>query len=70
MGSAIEVNLVTVGEETMMTNPLTGKWEPMNDMFAILTVFDPATGEPPSSKASRTRRTPATRRWATRCATI
>ena len=44
MGSAIEVGLVTIGSDTMMKNPMNGKWEPMSDMFAILTVFDPGTG--------------------------
>jgi hypothetical protein len=43
MGSAIDVKLVTVDGETMITNPLSGRWERLSDMFAALAVFDPAT---------------------------
>jgi hypothetical protein len=44
MGMSLEVQLVTVGEKTYMTNPLNGKWEVPPDQFKVLSVFDPDTG--------------------------
>jgi hypothetical protein len=44
MGAVVEVKMVTVGGTTMMTNPLSGKWEVLSDQFKILAVFDPASG--------------------------
>jgi hypothetical protein len=44
MGSAIEVSIVTVGDTSMMTNPLSNKWEVIPDSFKVLTVFDPGSG--------------------------
>ncbi len=41
---AVQVKLVAVGEETMMTNPMGGGWETVTDMFKVLTVFDPGSG--------------------------
>ena len=44
MGMSLEVKLVTVGEQTYMTNPLNGNWEVPPDQFKVLSVFDPDTG--------------------------
>jgi hypothetical protein len=44
MGMALEVKTVTVGEKTLMTNPLSGKWEVPPAQFQVLNVFDPANG--------------------------
>jgi len=44
MGMSIEVELVTADGKTMMTNPLTNKWEELTDMFKVLGIFDPGTG--------------------------
>jgi hypothetical protein len=44
MGTLIEVKMVTVGGTTMMTNPLSGKWEILSDQFKVLAVFDPGSG--------------------------
>lgn len=44
MGSTIEVSLVTADETTLMTNPLTGKWEVVPATFEVLSIFDPGTG--------------------------
>ena len=41
---AIEISLVTVGEQTYMTNPISGAWEPAPAAFQVLNVFDPGTG--------------------------
>jgi hypothetical protein len=43
-GMFLEVQIITVGEEIYMTNPLTGKWELLPAQFSILKVFDPNTG--------------------------
>lgn len=43
-GMAVQVELTSVGESAMMTNPLSGKWEEVSDMFKVLTVFDPGSG--------------------------
>lgn len=44
MGMTANISLVTVGAQTMMTNPLSGKWEAAPDSFKVLTVFDPGKG--------------------------
>jgi hypothetical protein len=44
MNMAIQVQVITVGHATYMTNPLSGKWELLPDEFQVLSVFDPATG--------------------------
>jgi hypothetical protein len=44
MGMSLEVKLVTSGEKTYMTNPLTGAWEVPPDQFKVLSLFDPGTG--------------------------
>lgn len=41
---AIEVSLVTVGDQTYMTNPISGAWELAPKAFQVLSVFDPGTG--------------------------
>ena len=41
---AIEVELITVSDQTYMTNPLSGKWEALSNSFEVLNVFDPGTG--------------------------
>ncbi len=43
-GMFLEVQVVSVGEVTYMTNPLTGKWELLPNEFKALSVFDPNTG--------------------------
>ena len=43
-GMFLEVQIITVGEEIYMTNPLTGKWELLPAQFNILGVFDPNNG--------------------------
>ncbi len=43
-GMSIAVQMVTVGSSTLMTNPLSGKWEVPPSQFAVLSVFDPDTG--------------------------
>jgi hypothetical protein len=43
-GMFLEVEIITVGEDIYMTNPLTGKWELLPVQFSILEVFDPNTG--------------------------
>ena len=40
----VEVEVITVGEITYMTNPLTGKWEPLPSEFTAVKLFDPDTG--------------------------
>ncbi len=43
-GMFIEVQLISVGEVTYITNPLTGQWELLPTEFGALSVFDPNTG--------------------------
>ena len=40
----VEVSLITVGEDTYMTNMLSGKWELAPTSFKVLKVFDPSSG--------------------------
>lgn len=44
MGSTVNASLVTADGKTMMTNPLSGKWEEVPTTFQALSVFDPGTG--------------------------
>jgi hypothetical protein len=44
MGMIIQVEVITLGSDTYMTNPLSGKWELLPNEFKVLSVFDPATG--------------------------
>lgn len=41
---AVEVSLISAEGKTMMTNPLTDKWEEVGATFKVLTVFDPGSG--------------------------
>jgi hypothetical protein len=43
-GMFLEVQLISVGEDIYMTNPLSGKWELLPTQFSVLKVFDPNTG--------------------------
>jgi hypothetical protein len=43
-GMTLSVQMVTVGSNTLMTNPLSGKWEAPPSQFAVLSVFDPDSG--------------------------
>lgn len=43
-GMSMTVQMISVGEVTYMTNPLTGKWEALPSQFAVLSVFNPNTG--------------------------
>jgi len=43
-GMSLAVQMITVGSNTLMTNPLSGKWEDPPSQFAVLSVFDPDTG--------------------------
>jgi len=40
----LEAGVITVGEVTFMTNPLTGEWEPLPSEFTAVKLFDPDTG--------------------------
>lgn len=40
----VEVSLITVGEDTYMTNILSNKWELAPTSFKVLKVFDPGSG--------------------------
>lgn len=40
----VEVGVITVGEVTFMTNPLTGEWEPLPNEFTAVRLFNPDTG--------------------------
>ncbi len=44
LGMYLEVQVVSVGEVTYMTNPLTDKWELLPNEFQALSMFDPTTG--------------------------
>lgn len=44
MGMIIKVEVITLGSDTYMTNPLSGKWELLPNEFKVLSVFDPGTG--------------------------
>ncbi len=43
-GFSIQVQVITVGGATYMTNPLSGNWELLPSTFQVLSVFDPASG--------------------------
>ena len=44
MGMLAEVDVITVGDTTYMTNPLTQKWEPLPSRFSAVSIFDPNSG--------------------------
>jgi hypothetical protein len=44
IGMVIQVQVVTIGNDTYMTNPLNGNWELLPNEFKVLSVFDPANG--------------------------
>ena len=43
-GMSMGIQMISVGQVTYMTNPLTGGWEQLPSQFAILSVFNPNTG--------------------------
>jgi hypothetical protein len=43
-GLPVRVEVITVGNMTFLTNPLTGKWEPFPSQFSAAGIFDPDTG--------------------------
>jgi hypothetical protein len=43
MGSYVDLDLVTVGSLSYLTNPLTGKWEQVSTKFDAAGMFDPDT---------------------------
>ena len=43
-GLPVRVEVITVGNMTFVTNPLTGKWEPFPSQFSAAGIFDPDTG--------------------------
>jgi hypothetical protein len=43
-GMLVEVEVVTVGTTTYMTNPLTKKWELIPGEFSAISIFDPNAG--------------------------
>ena len=44
MGMTIEVQLITIGDQTYMTNPFTSQWDLLPNDFKVLSVFDPNSG--------------------------
>jgi lipoprotein LprG len=44
MNSALEVQIISAGGKTYMTNPLSGQWEVPPAQFQILSVFNPDSG--------------------------
>jgi lipoprotein LprG len=44
LSMSIQVQVITIGDATYMTNPLNGKWELLPNDFQVLSVFDPASG--------------------------
>jgi len=40
----VEAEVITVGEVTFMTHPLTGEWEPLPNEFTAVRLFNPDTG--------------------------
>lgn len=40
----VEVDIITVGKTTYMTNPLNKEWELLSNEFSAITLFDPDTG--------------------------
>lgn len=43
-GFPVRVEMISVGNMTFLTNPLTGKWEPFPSKFSSAGIFDPDTG--------------------------
>jgi hypothetical protein len=44
MGMSLRVDVITLGDKTYMTNPLSGQWELLPNEFKVLSVFDPNSG--------------------------
>ena len=43
-GFFVEIQVINVGGQTFMTNPLTGDWQVFDEALAPLALFDPAVG--------------------------
>ena len=43
-GSAIQVQVVTLGSDQFMTDPASGRWQAMPPSFDVLAAFDPSKG--------------------------
>lgn len=43
-GMLVEVQVITIGDTTYMTNPLTKKWEFVPGEFSAISIFDPNAG--------------------------
>jgi hypothetical protein len=43
-GILVEVQVITIGDTTYMTNPLTKKWEYVPGEFSAISIFDPNAG--------------------------
>jgi len=43
-GFVVEVRVISVGEQTFMTNPLTGAWQRFDSALSPVAFFDPAKG--------------------------
>lgn len=44
IGLPVQVEFITVGDITLITNPLTGQWEPFPSEFSAAGIFDPDIG--------------------------
>ena len=44
IGLPVQVEFITVGDITLVTNPLTGQWEPFPSEFSAAGIFDPDIG--------------------------
>lgn len=44
MSLPVQVKYITVGNITLVTNPLTGQWEPFPSVFSAAGIFDPDRG--------------------------
>ena len=43
-GFVVEVHVISVGDETFMTNPITGQWQRVGSGLSPVAFFDPARG--------------------------
>ena len=43
-GFVVEVHVISVGDETFMTNPMTGQWQRVGNGLSPVAFFDPARG--------------------------
>jgi len=43
-GLSAQVNVITIGSTTYMTNPLTMQWEVLGESFSAVAIFNPNTG--------------------------